>query len=351
MLSDHDALILMRKITVIIDQLDHCKTLILGNETACLRMSLILLDNTAEILMYRKVLDEFNYNEMYEKILDRAKKTLPPDVFDKFTTEVAIPEILEAKRKWRILKYFAEKVSFLCETCALIPKEVAAVLSSLHRYRNETYHRDIIRDEILRPVAILYFEIVCELMSELKHSTIEYIGSDDWTPFFQKYNLGKGRYGMLNGEDIEAILNGFRAALVIDVDELKSTFRAYLKNRLDETLNRLDFIGRTLGINSIDTTLKLVQFSQSVTAGRYGSLDILLRSQEFNSYQPPVIQVSFDRWRESVGLFGNIIKKMELFSAFKSVEEEFEPIEKRAHEVADELDAAIQFYVDLARGK
>lgn len=182
----------MRKITVIIEQLNECKRLILSSDTAALRMALILLDNAMEILMYRKTLDEFLANERYEKILDNARSTLPPDVFDKFKSDKTFPEIIETKRKRKILQYFDEKLVFLSETCSLISEPISAVLSSLHRYRNETYHRDIIRNELLCPLAILYFEISCDLMVELKHDGMMYSSNDDWTPFYQKYNLNKG---------------------------------------------------------------------------------------------------------------------------------------------------------------
>jgi len=135
------------------------KNLILANDTASLRMALILLDNAAEILMYRKILSEFHYNEFYENLRGQAKSAMPPDIFDKFITDHSVPEVIAEKNKKKILKYFDEKITFLSDAIGLIPSPSGAVLSSLHRYRNETYHRDIIRNEILRPIAILYFEL------------------------------------------------------------------------------------------------------------------------------------------------------------------------------------------------
>lgn len=333
-----------------IDQIDHCKTLILRNETVALRMAFILLDNAAETLMYRQVLDEFGHNELYERILEKAK-TLPPDLFDKFRREHPIPEILEAKRKWKILQYFDEKVTYLCDTCSLIQKPVATVLSSLHRYRNEIYHRELIRAEILRAVAILYFEIVCGLVEKLKQGSIEYDSTDDWKPFFQKYNIPKDGYPMVNDEDIQTILTGFRASLAISVNELKNTLGAYLTNRLNDTLKKLDLITRTLGLDSIGTALKLAQFSKSAGTREYSTSDALIHSPEFKRFQPAATEASFDSWRQQVIAFGNIANKMDLFKEFKLVEDEFEPIEKMVRDLHDDLDAAIQFAVDLARGK
>ncbi len=342
----------MRQITVIVEQINHCKNLIRDNDTSNLRMALILLDNAAEILMYRKVRDEFCVNETYKKIVEHAKSTLPPSISSNFLADNTIPEILKEKEKRNILRYFDEKVSFLCKTCSLIPAPVAAVLSSLHRYRNETYHRDIIRNEILHPIAILYFEIVCELMTYLEHSGKCYSSVDDWSPFFKKYSLGNGkdRYRILSEEDIEAILNTFRVELSLDLNELKGTLQAYISNRLDRTMDKLRFISETLG-GAISTTIKLVQFTSLPESTNCSNRELLLRSKEFNAYNPPIKEEHFTKWKTQLELFSNISEKLDLFIIFKQLEDQFEPFEHKVHEVADELDMAIQHYIDLARGK
>lgn len=316
-------------------------------------MALILLDNAAEILMYRKVLSEFGYNEMYKKLRSQVEATMPPDILDKFLTKHAIPEILEEKKKRKVLKYFDEKIKFLCDTSGLIPGPVRAVLSSLHIYRNETYHRDIIRDEILRPIAILYFELVCELLTYLKHSGISCSSEDDWSQFFKKYSLGETPFKMrmLSDEDIELILTGFRAELSINLHDLRETLQEYVINRLDETLDRVNFISDTLGIKDLNTTLKLIQFTQTDGSIKFNNRDLLLRSEEFSNYTAPIKEEDFFDWRAKAHNFVNIEEKLALFMAFKDVEDQLEPIERKIYDVADELDAAIQFAIDLARGK
>ncbi len=343
----------MRQFTVIIEQINQSKNLILENDTASLRMALILLDNAAEILMYRKVLSEFGDNEICRKIREQAKSALPPDVFDKFLSEHAVPEILEEKKKRKIIKYFDEKITFLCDACGHIPGPVGAVLSSLHRYRNETYHRDIIRNEILRPIAILYFELVCELLTYLQQSAVSYHSEDDWSHFFTKFGFGERQYKMrmLSDEDIETILNRFRAELSINLNELRETLQEYAINRLDETLDRLNFISDTMGIKSCDTTLKLMQFTQTSESLKYNNRNLLLQSKKFNEYAAPITAVVFLNWKTNAQHFVSLQDKLDLFIAFKNLEDQFEPIEHRIYDVADKLDQEIQFAIDLARGK
>lgn len=343
----------MRQFTVIIEQLNLSKNLILANDTASLRMALILLDNVAEILMYRKILSEFHYNKDYEQIRRQAKSFMTPDIFERFLTEHSIPEILGEKDKNKILKYFDEKITFLCDTCGLIPRPSGAVLSSLHRYRNETYHRDIIRNEILRPIAIIYFELACDLITHLHQNAACYHGEDDWSDFFMKFGLGASEYKMrmLSDKDIEAILNSFLADLRITLHELKKTLREYVINRLDETLDRLNFISEGLGNNELNIVLKLVQFTETEASLEFKNRDLLLQSRKFGKFTPPVTIDVLERWKENAESFTSFNDKIALFIAFKRLEDEFEPIEHRIYDVADELDSAIQTAIDIARGK
>jgi hypothetical protein len=343
----------MRQFAVIIEQLNQSKNLIIANDTASLRMALILLDNAAEILMYRKVLSEFYYNEFYGKICKQAQSVMPPDIFDKFLIDHSVPEILEEKNKRKILKYFDEKITFLCDTRRLIPVPSGAVLSSLHRYRNETYHRDIIRNEILRPIAILYFELVCDLITHLRQSAACYNSEDDWSNFFMKFGLGgcDHKMRMLTSSDIDSILSRFRTDLTITLHELKETLRKYTINRIDETLDRLNFISEALGNKDLNIILKLIQFTETKAALEFNNRNLLLQSKKFNEYMAPIRIEKFLRWKEEAQAFQVLEDKLALFIAFKKLEDEFEPIEHRIYDIADELDAAIQLATDAARGK
>jgi len=343
----------MKQFTVIIEQIDQSKNLILEKSTASLRMALILLDNAAEILMYRKILSEFTNNQMYGKIRDKAKSVMPLDIFHKFLAEHSVPEILEEKKKKNILRYFDEKLSYLSDTCGLIPISVGAVLSSLHWYRNETYHRDIIRNEILRPIAILYFELVCELVIQLQQNHISHNSEDDWSQFFTKFGLGEAQFkrGILSDKDIEVLLNKFREELSINFYELSETLRKYVFIKLDETLDRLNFISDMLGNKSRNTTLKFIQFTKKNEYLPFNNRDLILQSKAFNEYAAPITVEIFSNWKTKAQHFVNLDDKLALFIAFKDLEDKFRPIEHRIYDVKGELDEAISLAIDLARGK
>mgnify|MGYP006928160619 CR=1 FL=1 len=128
----------MRKISLIIDQIAHCKELIKKDEISYLRMALILLDNAAEVLMQRKVEEEFSWEDFRKPWQENAKKLNFP-----ITDPLSRPLTSDKKRK-KIESYFDEKAKFLSKEKGLIDPSVAQVLKILHRYRNEVFHRDIV---------------------------------------------------------------------------------------------------------------------------------------------------------------------------------------------------------------
>src|SRR4030066_2252031 len=104
----------MERIWLIVDQIEEAKKLLNSDKFSFLRMSLLLLDNAAEVLMYRKILDEFTYDEFHEKLNENAKGSLPNDVYEQWRQQFNI-QIIGAQRKKLINKYFDEKVKFLSE--------------------------------------------------------------------------------------------------------------------------------------------------------------------------------------------------------------------------------------------
>ena len=161
----------------------------------------------------------------------------------------------------------------------------------------------------------------------------------------------KGCHVMLNDEDIETILNEFRLELSIELTELRKTLQAYMNNRIDETLESLDFITETLCLNTRNDTLKLIQFKQTNESKRFKNYNLLLISNAFKNFPSSITDNTFSSWKHEIAAFDQYEDKMKLFNSFSLVENDFQPIEKIVNEVAGELDAAIQFYVDLARGK
>ncbi len=114
-----------------------------GSQTGA-RLAIFLIDNLAELFMYWFILWELGPNPF-------------PVKPDKYSPE---------KRR-KILEHFKDKVSFLSTDIGIITDDDAWIIKFGHHIRNEAYHRGVLRDKILLPLAQIYFECLCSLMAKL----------------------------------------------------------------------------------------------------------------------------------------------------------------------------------------
>src|SRR5215831_8932619 len=133
----------IERLEVMTVQLEQAKALIEHDTATHARLAFILLDNAAEILMFRnvEVLLSFNYRD--EQLLRRYDELLEqrddPDLQHQ-RDKIASEYVPKGKRR-ELAHFFDAKIDFLQERSCLEVTE-GRVLRKLHRYRNELYHRD-----------------------------------------------------------------------------------------------------------------------------------------------------------------------------------------------------------------
>ncbi len=74
----------MERLVLIVEQLEEAKRFIQADDLAHYRMALLLLDNVAEILMYRVIKDEFNDDKETKKLFEVFQTYLPEKKFEKY---------------------------------------------------------------------------------------------------------------------------------------------------------------------------------------------------------------------------------------------------------------------------
>ncbi|WP_435060212.1 hypothetical protein [Streptomyces sp. bgisy060] len=146
----------MKQLELVIVQFEEVKKLIHVGRVPQLRLAFILLDSAVELIMHRKVQREldgeqwqFNYLEKYRRMENSGSGG---DWVREQIAELE-PQVTSKRRRKKINDVFGEKVKFLVERDAL-PTEVLPVMSRLHEYRNETYHRDEHRVDVLLPAVL-----------------------------------------------------------------------------------------------------------------------------------------------------------------------------------------------------
>lgn len=308
----------MKKIQIIIEQLEVSKKLIKKNTEGGLRMSLLLLDNAIEILMYRRIMDEFRHSDFYKQLSERIDE-VPESSNTKKLREEFNKNIIPNKEMKQIENYFPEKAKFLSDK-KIIESEVAGVLVAIHRYRNEAYHNDKLRKGSIKSAVKLLYEISCDLLQKLDTKTRTYNGEemDELKSFFSKYD-SEVEVSLFN-IDMNGIVKKLKSSMHITKNTLKRNLRNHIEERFKETKDLIKFIEDNAPGDSAKEVLP--DYPK-----KFKELELKLKD------------------------FDSKINRLALFSSFIEIESIFEPFELDIKEKADSLDEFIQFQIDLARGK
>jgi hypothetical protein len=119
----------------------------LGRALFPLRLALILLDNAAELMMYRELSYRF----------------AAADYFARSTVEFPSKQRHSDAERRRAEQEFRPKVKLLSQALGIISSKQATILCVCHQMRNDAFHRGEMNPAILGPVADLLFLTVAEL--------------------------------------------------------------------------------------------------------------------------------------------------------------------------------------------
>lgn len=334
----------MERLVLIVCQLEESKRFIKTDDVAYLRMALLLLDNASEVLMYRAVVDALQNDDIYDHMFSYARERMPKEEYEKFKAGTSYELIPKSKLK-AILRYYDEKVDFLIERENL-EEAVGDVLKSMHRYRNEAYHRDVVRKATIKPAVILLYELVCHLLETLNPGGMSYSSGDNWSEFCQKYKLDNYMSVMHGG--LEKIVASLRDSMALSCTDLGKLFSEHVHDRIEDMGESLEFIIKnTTGADDLADELKRIQYWK-----KYERLPIKKEDQdEFDHYSPKYSIESFSEWKRAADALLEEREKLEVFNKFSKIEAALEPLEEMISEVAGLVDQAIQAEIDRIRGK
>jgi hypothetical protein len=138
----------MRFATLIVEQLDRAATEPASDHPLNARIALILVDNAAELIVHRRCKD-----------LVRADR------------KSGTPKLGAAERRLVLGHFFGEKIKFLEQTAANSGGE-RHFIEELHGHRNTLYHVELSHDDIIRPLAVSYFRLTCDLLVRLDNKSL-----------------------------------------------------------------------------------------------------------------------------------------------------------------------------------
>jgi hypothetical protein len=332
-------LFVMDRLYRTVAQIQIAKEAIQIGDVAHLRVALILLDNAVEVMMYRVVQSEFFHSDWHERMLNTMN--LPGMPIDQKSEEFRRKlefEVIPRKRRKELNRYFGAKVKFLTER-GRIPQQSARALNHLHDYRNETQHKDEVREDSIRAAVMLLFDITTDFLVRL-HPGYESWASDADYSWLDRYGIK--RHFPASDKPRERIAKQLRSDLPLDDVEIRQSLIVHLTDRLDGMEAQLDSICEDTVVKNAAEALRWVQFWKGTPAPTPAQLPTFVVSHDLTSIA---------NWRVAVEKLSAITDKLEMFDRFATIEDEFEPLEKMIDEVVGEIDAHIQLEMDIARGK
>jgi hypothetical protein len=320
-------------------------------DEAHLRLGLMLLDSAAELLMHRVCEPRLDHAEAEREILRGFEAMYEATGRGTETIAELRGKVIPGSRRRRIERDFGAKCDYLHEQ-GLLAGPQARVLKKLHKYRNETYHRDQLRPETLASAAKVYIYLVCSMMrdfpvqmmcygAELPAGLLRYLASDE--------------RGIRLVLDVGPGLQARIAARLLDesgVDHparLGEALSQHVRDRLGD-LERAawepaSFLARP-GDDcwDLEAILGLVQIDS-------GDLGRVRSSDDARSLAVPVRVVQIRQWRAAGEALAVQADDLAAFAAFADLEDAFEPVEALVMKLAMDVDREIQLQTDFARGK
>ena len=331
-------------------QLDEARSFLARDTVAHARLAFILLDNAAEVMMRRNVEAALSGNKFLEHIRDRWQEILaehPDDTDARRQHDEVNSQVVSKRTRKGLAEKFDAKVDFIRDRSEIEETE-ARVLKKLHRYRNELYHRDHIRPQMIRSACLLYFDLACTLFERLRQSDFSVVTFHMQAPPALRRFSPPGSDAYPDASQVAGIL---RSELGIDDAGLRTAIITHLTTRLDAldaTLSQIQdmlFGGLPELSPSVPWRKAVIHAAQWPGKEPPGSFDELLDTQF--QYE----EADLASWRQQAVSLQEASDKLGLFAAFADTEDAFEPFEEQVMALDIDIDRGIQREVDLLRGK
>lgn len=332
----------MKRLEFIVVQLEETKRLIEINRVPQLRLALILLDSAIELVLHRTVNTQLSYEPV--QILANYRRAKESGRYDEDldTTIQELEGLVTSQTQRKKLDSFDPKIDFLIRSGDLAA-EIGPVIKKLHKYRNETYHRDQHREAVLRPAVLIYFDAACTVLSAYRTGIMSI--DSDIGPEFGKYVDARGPLYTDVFELAGTVARQLRDALGLDLKAVRNALSDHLTARLDTLDSDIKFIEQN--VDRELTREDVIRMAQVADGDMEAILDLeVLRNRIFRYSDRDII-----KWRTEIICLLSIANKHEMFAKFAAIEDEFEPLELKVHEDVSRLDHAIQMQIDEYRGK
>jgi hypothetical protein len=315
---------------------------------ADLRISLMLLDNLTELLMYTAVEKQEvdrtrwglgNYDSLPEASID---------VYDFSQREAAD----SGKVFWTLSKSnlrsldrdFAMKLRYLA-WWGLIPSAYVPVLLRLHDYRNEVYHRDHVRQQTLQTSVEIYMHLTAELLRTSRPALIVSTPREVTERLAERLGVETVELRRWGFEVHTLIADRMTEGLAIDDASIADRLADNIETRLEGIEDGLELIS---DVSSAAWRRKVTSWDAMRMAQVEGPF---WDEKTLNNATVPVTRAKYEAFRQQAASIRTAPNRLQAFTLFAKFEQDFEAFEKQVDELAMAADMEVQRQIDIARGK
>lgn len=335
----------MKRLSGILFQVDEACRFVEDGRQEPLRVALLLLDNAAELQMDSAIRAELSSADFREKL-----RTLALEIPDSERP----PELqwlidwkpLTRKQRTQIDRNFNEKVDFLASLPDKLDPAIQAPLKHLHQYRNQAYHRGQLRPATVTIACRLFVEINCELLLSLGSAGSSYASDEDYSWLEQCFGV-RAVQTLGNRAFLQQAAEEMRRRVFVDSSAVGVALSDHLEARITELRDAIVFIlENTQHFGSPEEVFRASQYRSAVNRGEAPAAPMLPPS-----YKPRFgLQVLDDLLARRAEISATTTR-IDAFRKYSALETTLEMFEDDVHSLASEIDRAIQWAVDIARGK
>ncbi|MEU1365031.1 hypothetical protein ABZ454_02700 [Streptomyces sp. NPDC005803] len=336
----------MKRLELVIVQFEEVKRLIEVGRVPQLRLAHILLDSAVELIMHRMAEAELHFERIdFDQLenlrrlesmrksdnpLHRRFATGPSD--DQLRAEIQRLEgrVTSKRKRKRINDNFGDKVDFLVEREKL-PGDLAPVLRKLHDYRNETYHRDQHRVEVIRPAVLIYFDAACTVLDRYEPGVL--IGDGRLGPELARFQDSSS--SQQNPFEIShRAAKQLRKEVGLDLVTVRDALVGHLLGRLEDLESGLAYIEENSASGAVPgDAIRIMQIED-------GDLDAIFDKDVLRTRKFPLTMKDVKSWITRAMAMEEMDDKHALFAELAALEDAFENLEQKVREAVWAIDEA-----------
>ncbi|MFK0402763.1 hypothetical protein ACIQTT_10565 [Microbacterium sp. NPDC090225] len=347
----------MRRAAEIAAQVFTARDALLRDTPEDLRVAFLLFDSAVETLLVRRTQHDVNEwrFDMWPVMEEYGVPVVSVDLHD-FGQRVreqedkgaAVLLRLSSTQKKDIARDFDTKLRLLV-WLGTIPADYIPVLSRLHAYRNELYHREESRPKTLQTVTHLYAWLVADLLERLPPAWVAHSSADPDdlpTRIYERIGIPVPQGEVTSaGRGLQALMaTALRDGLRLD--GVPALLADYVESRMEDLHQRLTYIGEMFAKPSDEKPLTPMQIIRLLYAEEWPE-DL----RQAPARGVPVTKAKLDEWCTWHARIREFTDPVGAFHSLAQFETEFEPVERKVIDMVIDIDTFIQRQIDIMRGK